>query len=92
MNSIWFDPSEQLIGGTWRGTPEQLRLINPSDGTSLAQIARGARGDIDAAVSAAHAARNGTWGRMTAAERGRILMDIGRLVETPLKSWPLSKP
>lgn len=77
---LWFDPTEMLIGGAWRPAAETLTLTNPSDGTQLAHIARGTKGDIDAAVTAAHAARDGDWGRMTALERGRILTEIGRRV------------
>ncbi|WP_299166247.1 aldehyde dehydrogenase family protein [uncultured Tateyamaria sp.] len=79
-DALWFDPSLMLIGGEWRAAQATLPLTNPSDGSPLAQIARGQASDIDAAVSAAHAARAGDWGRMTATERGRILTEIGRAV------------
>lgn len=79
-DALWFDPTQMLIGGTWRHTAETLALINPSDGSDLARIARGQATDIDAAVAAAHSARAGDWGRMTATERGRILSEIGRKV------------
>jgi aldehyde dehydrogenase (NAD+) len=46
----------------------------------VGRIARGSPADIDAAVAAAGAARRGAWGRMTAAERGRILTRIGQIV------------
>lgn len=74
---LWFDPSLMLIGGAWSAANDTLPLINPSDGSDLARIARGQAPDIDAAVTAAHAARDGDWGRMTATERGRILTEIG---------------
>ena len=78
----WFDPSLCLIGGTWvaPANGETLPLIDPSDGSDLARIARGTKADIDAAVAAAQAARQGNWGRMTAAERGRVLSRLGRIV------------
>ncbi|MGB7244757.1 MAG: aldehyde dehydrogenase family protein [Sulfitobacter sp.] len=81
-DALWFDPSLCLIGGKWvpSQSGETLPLINPSDGTALAQIARGSGADIDAAVSAAGAALQGDWGRMTALERGRILTRIGQKV------------
>jgi len=71
-----------LIGGTWVSPQggEQLELVNPSDGTPLATIARGRAADIDAAVAAAQTARDGDWGRMTAVERGRIITTIGQHV------------
>ncbi|MEM9709024.1 MAG: aldehyde dehydrogenase family protein [Pseudomonadota bacterium] len=70
------------IGGTWQ-TPsdgESLPLSDPSTGQEIGEIARGRAADIDAAVSAARRALNSDWGRMTALERGRLLMRIGQLV------------
>ena len=78
-----FDTTELLIGGRWRSAEagETLPLENPSDGTALARIARGSAADIEAAVAAARAARDsGEWGRLAAAERGRLLAAIGRKV------------
>jgi len=77
---LWFDPSTCLIGADWIPPKETLTLINPSDGTDLAQITRGTAADIDAAVKAAQSALRGEWGRMTATDRGRILTEIGRNV------------
>lgn len=81
--NIPFDPSLVLTGGNWEESVEKiktLQVINPSDGTELAQIARGGPLDIDRAVTAAHAALDGDWGRMTAVERGRILTRLGQIV------------
>ena len=79
--TIPFDPQQVLIGGQWRGpaSGQTLPLHNPSDGTLLAQIARGQAADIDAAVAAAQAALDGDWGRLTAAERGRLLLRMSAL-------------
>ncbi len=81
-SEIWFDPSLCLIGGMWKpaASNETLPLINPSDGTEICRIARGAEADIDAAVQAAQSALGGEWGRMTALERGRVLTRLGQLV------------
>ncbi|AXI48348.1 aldehyde dehydrogenase [Sulfitobacter sp. SK012] len=81
-DALWFDPSLCLIGGKWVAAKggETLPLVNPSDGGALAVIARGQQPDIDAAVAAAHVARAGDWGRMTALERGRVLTRIGTAV------------
>ena len=80
--AIPFNPRQLLIGGVWRecASGATLPLDNPSDGTPLAMIARGAAADIDAAVQAAQAALDGDWGRCTATERGRVLSAIGRKV------------
>ncbi|XDA98147.1 aldehyde dehydrogenase family protein [Sulfitobacter sp. LCG007] len=80
---LWFDPSLCLIGGHWGASAsgETLELINPSDGSPLARIAAGNAQDIDRAVAAAQKGREGEWGRMSATERGRVLMRIGKAVE-----------
>jgi aldehyde dehydrogenase (NAD+) len=79
---IWFDPSLCLIDGTWTpsASGQTLALVNPSDGSEICHIARGGQEDIDRAVTAAHAALDGPWGKMSALERGRILTRIGQLV------------
>lgn len=71
-----------FIAGEWRKPQggESLALVNPSDGAELTRIARGGAADVDAAVAAAHEARAGVWGRMSATERGRILTRMGNLV------------
>lgn len=81
-NPIWFDPSLCLIAGDWVPATggDTLPLINPSDGSELARIARGTGADIDRAVSAAQSALSGDWGGMSALERGRILTRLGQLV------------
>ena len=55
-------------------------MIDPSTGEVFDQLARGTAPDIDHAVKAARAALNGTWGRMTATERGRILSRMSALI------------
>ena len=79
---LWFDPSKCLIGGRWVAPAggQVLPLVDPSTGEEIGVIARGQAEDVDAAVAAAEAARHGPWGRMTAAERGRLLMRLGQLV------------
>ena len=75
--------SEILVGGAWRAPSEgaTLPVIDPSVGEEVAEIARGTARDIDAAVKAARAARDGAWGRMAPLERGRLLMRLSRAVE-----------
>ena len=75
--------TEVLVAGKWRAPAEggTLPVIDPSVGEEVAQIARGTSRDIDAAVKAARAAREGAWGRMAPLERGRLLMRLARAVE-----------
>ena len=80
IDGIWFDPSRAFIGGEWRATADTLPIEDPSTGREIGRLARGGAEEIDAAVRAAEAAREGPWGQMTAAERGRVLSTIGRIV------------
>ncbi|MFC7555098.1 aldehyde dehydrogenase family protein [Pseudoroseomonas wenyumeiae] len=82
MAAVSFDTRQNLIGGEWREPlgRETMPLLNPSDGTRLAEIARSDAADIDRAVAAAQEARRGAWGRMTATERGRLLSAMSRIV------------
>ncbi len=82
MPTLFFDPSKCFIGGQWVPPAEgnYLEIENPSDGSTLGRIPRGTKADIDAAVVAARKALSGQWGKTPAAERGRILARIGRLV------------
>ncbi len=57
-----------------------LGVINPADGQAFDAIACGGAHEVDLAVAAARAALNGPWGRMSATERGGVLMAIGRAV------------
>src|SRR5215218_7831052 len=57
-----------------------IDVVCPSDGKPFAALARSGAADIDAAVEAARAAFEGPWGRLTATERGRLLMRLGEAV------------
>jgi aldehyde dehydrogenase (NAD+) len=71
-----------LIGGrrTAARDDRTLDVICPSDGLPFAAIARSGPAEVDAAVAAARAAFEGAWGRLTATERGRLLVKLGEAV------------
>ncbi|MEW5421748.1 aldehyde dehydrogenase family protein [Amorphus sp. 3PC139-8] len=75
-------PCGHLIGRDF--VPAQadatLPVIDPSTGETFAMIARGGRAEIDAAVAAARAALEGGWGKLTATERGRLMIRLAALV------------
>jgi len=73
---------EILVSGDWRpaASGETIFVINPRDGQTIGAVARGAGADIELAVAAARSAAEGAWGRMPAAERGRLLMKLSRAV------------
>ena len=82
LDEFGIPAAAHLIGGKWIEARDTLPLTDPSTGLALTRIGKGGPAEIDAAVAAAHAARAGDWGRMTATERGRVLSRLGRLVET----------
>ena len=83
LEDLGFDPAKCLIGGAWVAPAggQTLPLMNPSTGEQIGEIARGQEADVDAAIDAARRAFEGGWARTPAAERGRILLRLGKLVE-----------
>jgi aldehyde dehydrogenase (NAD+) len=72
-----------LIDGQDRqaGSGKTIDIVSPVDGEIFGSLAAGDAHDVDVAVDAARRAFEGTWSRMTALERGRILMRLGSVVE-----------
>jgi aldehyde dehydrogenase (NAD+) len=62
-------------------TGETLPKLAPATGEEFARIACGNTADIDIAVKAAHAAFDGAWGKLTAAERGRLILKLSLKVQ-----------
>jgi aldehyde dehydrogenase (NAD+) len=72
IDNRWVDPVE---GGTFE-------TLNPATGEVIAEVAAGTAADVDLAVKAARRAmEDGPWGRMDAADRGKLLYDLADLVE-----------
>jgi aldehyde dehydrogenase (NAD+) len=68
-----------FIGNRWK--PAQsgraIDVVAPADGKIFAKLAAGGAADIDEAVKAARsAADGGAWSRLTAVERGRLLIKL----------------
>ncbi|WP_374634769.1 aldehyde dehydrogenase family protein [Paracoccus sp. (in: a-proteobacteria)] len=72
-----------LIGGAWlpAASGREMAMISPIDGGPFALIAESGPEDIDAAIAAARAALAGEWGRLTAAERGRLMLRLALRLE-----------
>ena len=54
---------------------------NPYTGEVWAQIAEGTPADVERAVAAARAAFEGDWGALTPTARGKLLVELARLIE-----------
>jgi aldehyde dehydrogenase (NAD+) len=88
MDSNWaaVAGAHHFIGNRWLASHsgQTIDVVDPSDGKPFARLARGNGADIDQAVRAARAAVGdcfeGDWGRMTATERGRLLMKLSASV------------
>src|SRR5690349_1256628 len=72
-------PGQLFIDGGWReGVKGERRdVIDPATGTVVTTVAEGGAADIDAAVDAARRAfDHGPWPRMSARERGDLLLRL----------------
>jgi len=72
INNQWVDP---IDGGT-------LETINPANGKVIATVATAGPKDVDRAVKAARTAlEKGPWGKLDAADRGKLMFRLADLVE-----------
>ena len=80
---VWYPADRCFIDGRWvsPSSGATLPLEDPSRGVAIGNIARGDAADVDAAVESAETALRGAWGKLAAAERGRLLMRLGQLVK-----------
>ncbi|MGV4688385.1 aldehyde dehydrogenase family protein [Burkholderia pseudomallei] len=76
------EEAKHFIAGAWAPPAggETIAVIDPSDGEPFARLARGTAPDVGAAVQAARAAFDGSWGALGAADRGRMLYRLSMLV------------
>lgn len=74
--------AQHFINGKWvpASSGQTLPVIDPSNGEVFDTLARGNAVDIDKAVAAARAALSGPWSKLTATDRGRILMKMSQLM------------
>src|SRR5512132_808819 len=73
-----------FINSEWReaAAGKTIEVVNPATEEVIAEVASAEQADVDAAVSAARAALDGPWGKLSARERGRLVWKIGeRLME-----------
>jgi len=88
-----------VYGGEWREpiSGKYFENVTPVTGGKLCDIPRSDEKDINAAIDAAHAAKDG-WGKMSATERSNILMKVAQRMEDNLEllaraeTWDNGKP
>ena len=72
--SSWIDGAPVITGGS------RHQVINPANGSVVAELALATPGDVDVAVAAARAALPG-WSGATPAERSAVLFKLAELLE-----------
>jgi len=73
-----------FINGEWRDAAggQTIAVVNPATEEVIAEVASADASDVDAAVTAARAAFDGPWAKLSARERGKLVWKIGeRLME-----------
>src|SRR5438034_8498792 len=76
INNQWVNPADGKTFDTY----------NPATGQVLAKVAHASAADVDKAVKAARKAlESGPWGKMDAADRGRLLFKLADLIEANKK-------
>jgi aldehyde dehydrogenase (NAD+) len=73
---------DEFIGGAWvkPASGEYTATCDPSTGETIAEVAKGNRDDVEAAVAAARKAQPG-WQALSGHERARYLYALARLVQ-----------
>jgi aldehyde dehydrogenase (NAD+) len=68
-----------FINGEWReaASGTTIEVVNPATEEVIAEVASAEQSDVDAAVAAARAAFDGSWSKLSARERGRLVWKIG---------------
>jgi len=81
--TVVLGPVQQLIGGKWVDAEDGRRIDVESPATKkvIASTPRGGAGDVERAVKAAHEAFP-KWKRVTASERGRLLLKVADELES----------
>ncbi len=71
-----------FINNCWSPTTSgrTIPVVAPAEGKVFAEIGAGGKEDVDRAVSAARAALDGAWGRLTATDRGRLLSRLAQKI------------
>ena len=90
---------ENYIGGEWKAPKagKYFDNISPITGQPVCEIARSDASDIEAALDAAHTAKE-AWGRTAVAERAQMLNKIADRIEANLEkialaeTWDNGKP
>lgn len=82
---------ELFIGGKFLAPADgrYFETINPATEEPLSRIAVASKADVDRAVRAARKAYNGPWSKMKAAERGKYIYRIARILQERAREFAI---
>ena len=70
-----------FIGGGWVKASKQIVTTNPATGETLSKVGLAGKKEVNQAVRAARKSYDNVWSKMPAAERGKYLFRIARLIQ-----------
>lgn len=72
-----------FIDGVWKDchSGETIKIVNPSSGEQIGELARGDQADVDLAVQSARNAFENDWGNLSPVDRGRLIARLGELIK-----------
>jgi aldehyde dehydrogenase (NAD+) len=82
--SVKIGPTQLLIDGKWVNSVsgKTFETLNPTNGEVITRVQEGDKADVDKAVKAARREFDGgSWRKMNARERGRLLYKLADLIE-----------
>src|SRR5437870_6669884 len=79
MTTTLLSRKQLFINGEWRDASggQTIDVVNPATEEVVAEVASAEQADVDAAVSAARAALDGPWSKLSARDRGRLIWKLG---------------
>jgi aldehyde dehydrogenase (NAD+) len=70
-----------FIGGKWVRATQQFKTTNPANDQEIAEVGLAGKKEVNQAVKAARKAYESVWSKMPAADRGKYLFRIARLIQ-----------
>ena len=72
---------EMFIAGRWRGSTDAEPVVNPADGSVIAQLPHATRADLDEALAAAQRGFE-TWRRVSPVDREQIMLRAADILDS----------
>ncbi len=70
-----------FIGGRWVKATQQFKTTNPANDQVIAEVGLAGKKEVNQAIKAARKAYESVWSKMPAADRGKYLFRIARLLQ-----------